>query len=1263
MTKTIKLFAFLAIAFCLPVFEASGTDLDNGLESLNKNDYRKAIDYFKTATAGGGADALEARLWLTILREEYFDFEKFTENFSDFIDKHEYPDPYVFALWFSFIRVYNNPYYEEKVADYLESLIESERIKGVARIYILEGLTGYYRKRYEFKKAKKYAAMIGGITSWQAVGVFENISASGFEKNYPPIAHPEPDFVFEDKNKADVKWFDMVAPINGKWISFWNNFDIKSSVMYAQSFCTSPVGQDVQFRIGTSGSLKVWINDKLVMSEEEERNNGIDTYIANIKLNAGNNRILLQLGSSEITSSNFYARICDSGGKPISGLSFRSAYSHYEKSGEYDSKPIPNEYEEYFSEKMKAAPDKLIYRVLLAKCLLTNDKSNEARELILESQKLFKDNAVLYSLLIEAYYRMDNNTDYSLAKETYKRLVPELPSVLLQEFEEAMDNEKYNDARYACNKYEKYSYDAAEVWSMRIRLAVAEKKNEEIGTYIFQAYEQYPYDLRMISYRLILEKSMSSDPRSIIRIIKNYTDRYNESAALSILAKLYMELGKKNDCIEIYTDRLENEPENLEIYYNIAEIFFDSRDYSKALEYYKICSELAPYSASVHYLLGNTYRELMKNSEANNAYKTAIKYNPFHYSAREQLRKIENKKVPREYFTEPDLYKIFDDNLKKEFKQTDDAVILCDHINKIVYNGGATEEYHYMLIKLVSNNGIDYFKEFPVFHYYNQDFTIEKAEVLKKTGERLKAETNDDMVYFTKLSEGDAVLLIYKIQNYQYGSLSSYFWGKESFYYYFPSLDTKFSLLISPNEPFNYVVSNSGLKPAKQAYDDYVMYTWQIKDQEKVKYEKYTPAKTTFLPVLDYSSIPSWAVINNWYMDIYKTKSKAFYEVKQVVADLFKDNKKLTEMEKCKRIYNYIVNNIRYSSVDFRQSGVIPQKASTTLNTRMGDCKDVSTLFIAMCSEVGIKADLVLVSTSSYGKNNLPLPSTDFNHAIASVTADGRKYYVELTTDLQPFGAIHDELLGALGLEIRENFTDSLFVINPPGRMQNSIIRNINVNFENDRMNVGVRTVKTGGISMQSRSSYKNKSQDEQRKVIVSAINKDYPGSKLIDISFVSGLDAPDDSIVYKYSYYVDNVFNKIANFSSFKVPYEDFLYELSSLSDEERKTPYGISEVYDFDEVRDELEIRIPQGKMFAEIPANVSLGNEFGEYSLNYILKGNVLYISRRLAIKKEVALPSEFSKFREFMISVNNADTKLMAFTDEVKAPVNTGKKKGR
>jgi transglutaminase-like putative cysteine protease len=109
-------------------------------------------------------------------------------------------------------------------------------------------------------------------------------------------------------------------------------------------------------------------------------------------------------------------------------------------------------------------------------------------------------------------------------------------------------------------------------------------------------------------------------------------------------------------------------------------------------------------------------------------------------------------------------------------------------------------------------------------------------------------------------------------------------------------------------------------------------------------------------PTLSLSSIPDWKFMSNWYSDLSSSKAKQDFEVKEVVAELLKDKSNLTDLEKAKLIYNYIASNIAYSNVPFMHGAIIPQKAARTLATKLGDCKDVSTLYVAMCKEAGFQS-------------------------------------------------------------------------------------------------------------------------------------------------------------------------------------------------------------------------------------------------------------------------------------------------------------------
>lgn len=112
-------------------------------------------------------------------------------------------------------------------------------------------------------------------------------------------------------------------------------------------------------------------------------------------------------------------------------------------------------------------------------------------------------------------------------------------------------------------------------------------------------------------------------------------------------------------------------------------------------------------------------------------------------------------------------------------------------------------------------------------------------------------------------------------------------------------------------------------------------------------------------------------------------------------------------------------DHLNYSSVDFRQSSHLPQKPSKTLSSKLGDCKDFSTLFKTLAEMAGVKSNLVLVMTNYNGLNTTVLPSINFNHCIVKVhPTKGAPYYLELTDKYNPFKSLPINLYQATILEI-----------------------------------------------------------------------------------------------------------------------------------------------------------------------------------------------------------------------------------------------------
>ena len=153
----------------------------------------------------------------------------------------------------------------------------------------------------------------------------------GFAAVYPP----EKELNLKAKYKGqlgEVRW----QPLELTWKDstttedFYGIIDIgkqiknyKGSVMYTVTEYHSPKQQDVQLRIGTPNSWKMWVNGKLLFGREEyHRGMKLDQYKVAVTLRPGKNVILLKICQNEQDQDwaqkyQFQIRICNSEGKAI----------------------------------------------------------------------------------------------------------------------------------------------------------------------------------------------------------------------------------------------------------------------------------------------------------------------------------------------------------------------------------------------------------------------------------------------------------------------------------------------------------------------------------------------------------------------------------------------------------------------------------------------------------------------------------------------------------------------------------------------------------------------------------------------------------------------------------------------------------------------------------------------------------------------------------------------------------------------------------
>jgi hypothetical protein len=161
------------------------------------------------------------------------------------------------------------------------------------------------------------------------------------------------------------------------------------------------------------------------------------------------------------------------------------------------------------------------------------------------------------------------------------------------------------------------------------------------------------------------------------------------------------------------------------------------------------------------------------------------------------------------------------------------------------------------------------------------------------------------------------------------------------------------------------------------------------------------------------------SVILNTPEDLYRHESqyvrslnlKTDAPLNNTVAALIKDDK--TQAEKAAHIYNWVQKNIHYIAFEKGLEGFVPRPADTVFKRKYGDCKDMTSILVAMFRRAGLDAHYTWVGTSKvpYTFEETPLPLVS-NHMICAVKIGGEWIFADGTESTLPFGKNRDDIQG-----------------------------------------------------------------------------------------------------------------------------------------------------------------------------------------------------------------------------------------------------------
>jgi tetratricopeptide (TPR) repeat protein len=208
--------------------------------------------------------------------------------------------------------------------DLYDELIDYADSEGVpAAVHYLRLLRTDLYSRLKTDNGVKELKSLGFVPEdlWSFIGPFD--FRNGFNRRFPPERFRRSDRTYRGKD-GRVTWKTATDDFHDGYINLKQNFsDNNWSVAYACIHIDAPDSMDVQFRIGSNESIKIWLNEEEVFMFNDLRISFLDHNIIPVQFKPGINRVLLKI-CNRIGEWGFFFRVTDEDGRGIPDIVFHS---------------------------------------------------------------------------------------------------------------------------------------------------------------------------------------------------------------------------------------------------------------------------------------------------------------------------------------------------------------------------------------------------------------------------------------------------------------------------------------------------------------------------------------------------------------------------------------------------------------------------------------------------------------------------------------------------------------------------------------------------------------------------------------------------------------------------------------------------------------------------------------------------------------------------------------------------------------------------
>lgn len=300
--------------------------------------------------------------------------------------------------------------------------------------------------------------------------------------------------------------------------------------------------------------------------------------------------------------------------------------------------------------------------------------------------------------------------------------------------------------------------------------------------------------------------------------------------------------------------------------------------------------------------------------------------------------------------------------------------------------------------------------------------------------------------------------------------------------------------------------------------DKTVTFCWAEKDVPGFEGDPMMPSSDNYTECVRFSPSgwSTWDDVAGWYHKYHFADQLIITDEISIKAkELTKDCP--TDVEKLKKVYAFI-QTLRYVAIDIGQGGYTPSQPAEVLRRQYGDCKDKSTLLIALLRSLGLDAKPVLVLTRDHGKLDPDFPCWRFNHMIVKATMkDGTVYWMDPTVDHCSLGEIPWWDRGISVLVLNDDGTSRMEFVPPSAFGDNNREISINVVLASqDEADYDITMIFKGQDNFVLRCLLSEKTHDEVVKFCKSLVAENFLTAEVTGYT-ISDFDAVDSDFVFNF--------------------------------------------------------------------------------------------------------------------------------------------------